>query len=91
MEQNHEIDFILSNPKLEIGFLHQLNLRPVFSSKTMTHGKKVSLKDFKFIKCLGNGGFSTVFLVKGNFDNKYYALKLISKDFIVDSSREGIV
>lgn len=51
----------------------------------------MALKDFKFIKCLGNGGFSTVFLVRGNHDNKYYAMKLISKDFIVDSQREGIV
>ena len=66
-------------------------MRPVFGSKSLLQDKKVSLDDFKFIKCLGNGGFSTVFLVRGNFDNKYYALKLISKDFIVDSAREGIV
>ncbi len=42
-------------------------------------GKKVKINDFKVIKCLGSGGFSTVYLGKGLFNNKYYALKLIDK------------
>lgn len=81
------MDFILSNPDLEIIFLDSLNLSPVFTTKTFSPGQKVSLNDFKFIKCLGNGGFSTVYLVKGNFDSKYYAMKLINKEFILESER----
>ena len=45
--------------------------------------KNVQLSDFDVIKCLGSGGFSTVFLVRGNFNGKYYAMKLIDKNFIL--------
>jgi len=51
----------------------------------------VTLDDFKFIKCLGSGGFSNVFLVRSAFNGKFYAMKLINKKFIIDSEREGIV
>lgn len=37
------------------------------------------------IKCLGSGGFSTVYLARGLFNNKYYAMKLIDKKFILES------
>ena len=70
--------------------MDRLHIKPVFH-KTQSGDAKISIKDFKFIKCLGNGGFSTVFLVKGNFNNRYYALKLIDKKFIIDSERDGIV
>lgn len=45
--------------------------------------KSVELADFEIVKCLGSGGFSNVFLVRGNFNNKYYAMKLIDKGFIL--------
>lgn len=45
----------------------------------------VKLNDFDVVKCLGCGGFSTVFLARGNFNNKYYAMKVIDKKFIVES------
>ena len=51
----------------------------------------MTIEDFKFIKCLGSGGFSTVYLAKGILDNKYHAVKLIDKDFIIDSERDGII
>jgi serine/threonine protein kinase len=53
--------------------------------------KNICLSDFDVIKCLGSGGFSTVFLVRGNFNNKYYAMKLIDKGFIMETDRDGIV
>ena len=71
-----------------------MNIKPIFSKigfNSSASSNKISIKDFKFIKCLGNGGFSTVFLVKGNFDGKYYALKLIDKKFIIESDRDAIV
>jgi serine/threonine protein kinase len=70
---------------MEVPLVDTLNLRPIFNTKSFSVGQKVSLSDFKFIKCLGNGGFSTVYLVRGNFDNKHYAMKLINKNFILDS------
>ncbi len=87
---NSEVDFILSNGELSAECLqsgHNLSLRPVFLSSSSTSTKQLTLNDFKFIKCLGNGGFSTVYLVKNNLDSKYYAMKLINKKFIVDSER----
>lgn len=53
--------------------------------------KNILLSDFDIIKCLGSGGFSTVFLVRGNFNAKYYAMKVIDKKFIMDTDRDGIV
>jgi serum/glucocorticoid-regulated kinase 2 len=32
-----------------------------------------------------------VFLVRGRFNNRYYAMKLMNKKFIVDNERESIV
>ena len=37
------------------------------------------INDFEFVKCLGSGGFSTVYMAKGLHNNRYYALKLIDK------------
>lgn len=53
--------------------------------------KNVLLCDFDIIKCLGSGGFSSVFLARGNFNNKYYAMKLIDKKFILETDRDGII
>jgi serum/glucocorticoid-regulated kinase 2 len=53
--------------------------------------QNICLLDFDIIKCLGSGGFSTVFLVRCNFNGKYYAMKLVDKQFILDTDRDGIV
>ena len=45
--------------------------------------QNINLSDFDIVKCLGSGGFSTVFLVRCNFNGKYYAMKLIDKKFIL--------
>ncbi|MBS1890183.1 MAG: hypothetical protein JST59_02740 [Actinobacteria bacterium] len=59
-------------------------LRPLLYNRS---GKGVSLNDFTFVKCLGSGGFSQVFLVRGRFNNRYYAMKLMNKKFILDNER----
>ncbi len=41
---------------------------------------RVTLKDFIFIKCIGAGGFSRVFLTRKKDTGKFYALKLIDKE-----------
>ena len=70
-------------------------LTPVFNYglnlKKDIRSKPVTLADFSLIKCLGSGGFSTVYLSKCLKNNKYYALKLIDKEFIIETEREAIV
>lgn len=52
---------------------------------------KVGLKDFIFIKNIGIGGFSLVYLVKKKDTGKFYALKLIDKEFIIAKKKQQIV
>lgn len=80
-------DFILSYPNTLLSH-SEFKLRPLYQKSV---GKKIKINDFKLIKCLGSGGFSTVYLAKGLFNNKFYALKLINKEFILDTDRDGII
>ena len=45
---------------------------------------QVSLQSFDFIKVIGRGSFGKVFLVKKKDDGKYYAMKSLRKDVIID-------
>jgi serine/threonine protein kinase len=38
-----------------------------------------SIKDFKFLKVLGKGGFATVYMVRHNPTGKLYAMKCVKK------------
>lgn len=51
----------------------------------------MDIRSFEIIKCIGAGGFSKVFLVKFKEDGKFYAMKLIDKDFIVKNKKKSIV
>lgn len=44
--------------------------------------KKLSLDDFKILKCVGEGAFGEVFLVKMLTNDTTYALKQIDKIFL---------
>lgn len=50
--------------------------------------KKPSLDDFKILKCIGEGAFGEVYLVKHYFNGKRYALKCIDKKFMVKQKKE---
>jgi serine/threonine protein kinase len=76
-----EIDYILSLEGIELNRSSYI-LRPMIYNRI---SQNVSIGDFTLVKCLGSGGFSQVFLVKGIFNNRYYAMKLMSKKFITDS------
>ncbi len=39
--------------------------------------KLVEIDDFKFVKELGKGAYGTVYLVKRNYSDQYYAMKII--------------
>ena len=51
-----------------------------FQNKQFTH--KVTLNDFKILKTLGKGAFGKVLLVYNEELNKYFAMKILKKDFI---------
>lgn len=44
--------------------------------------RRVTLKDFIFLKCIGVGGFSRVYLVRKKSTGRIFAMKLIDKEFI---------
>ncbi|CAD8055386.1 unnamed protein product [Paramecium primaurelia] len=66
-----------------------LQIQPFYSQTIQT--KRVGLKDFTLIKCIGVGGFSRVYMVRKKDNGKFYALKLIDKKFIFENSKEIIV
>lgn len=45
----------------------------------------MSINDFEFVKFIGEGAFSRVFLVQSKFDNKFYAMKIFDKKFILEN------
>ena len=45
------------------------------------------MKDFTFLKCIGAGGFSRVYLVKKKSNGRFYAMKLIDKEFIIKNKK----
>jgi serine/threonine protein kinase len=46
--------------------------------------KNTILEDFKIIKVIGKGSFGKVFLVSNKKMNKFYAMKRINKDILIE-------
>lgn len=86
---NMTVDFYLTQPSREGSFLNgqTLVLRPYYRSSR----KKIDMRCFDILKCIGAGGFSKVFLVRYKEDGKFYAMKLIDKHFIAENNKKGIV
>ena len=53
--------------------------------------QKTSFNDFEFIRTLGKGAFSTVYLVKRKADQKFYALKSITMDKLKENEQQNNV
>lgn len=53
-----------------------------FPSLDFIKDGNVSLKDFNIRKEIGRGGFGRVFMVQCKLNHKYYAMKVISKEYI---------
>jgi serine/threonine protein kinase len=49
--------------------------------------KNIEFSDFQFIKYLGNGGFSSVYLARCLIDGRLCALKLIKKSSILTQNK----
>ena len=79
--KHSQIDYYLTQLDMDLKPFDHLFLEPQFCPPKAS-GVKVTLKDFLFIKNIGIGGFSLVYLVKKKDTGKFYAMKLIEKDFI---------
>lgn len=51
--------------------------------------QRTGLRDFVFIKCIGVGGFSRVYLVKKKQTGRFYAMKIIEKRIILEKKIES--
>lgn len=63
------VDFILSKPERPLNLLgncpnQPLMIEPVLYPDNDPKTPRVSLKDFEFIRCIGMGGFSKVYMVR---------------------------
>ncbi|CAD8072433.1 unnamed protein product [Paramecium primaurelia] len=90
VDKNLPIDYYLQQPNksLEIFSGQTLNLQPFYGTSQQS---KITLKDFIFVKCIGVGGFSRVYMVKKKSNGRFYAMKLIDKEFIIQNKKQGIV
>ncbi|CAD8124688.1 unnamed protein product [Paramecium sonneborni] len=90
IDKNLPIDFYIQqlDKPLDIFSGQTLNLQPFYG---IDQGFQLNLKDFIFIKCIGIGGFSRVYLVRKKLDGRFYAMKLIDKEFILLHKKQGIV
>jgi serine/threonine protein kinase len=64
-----------------------ITLRPIFKE---IH-QNITLNSFEIIRCIGSGGFSSVYLCRFKEDGKFYAMKVIDKTFIVKNKKKKIV
>lgn len=90
MNQEIQIEYYISLKDKELSKLEKLTLKlepiyPVLDNGPLT------LKSFYFLTCVGMGGFSRVFLVRSKANGRFLALKLISKQFILENQKESIV
>ncbi|CAK62365.1 unnamed protein product (macronuclear) [Paramecium tetraurelia] len=91
ISKNIPYDYYLtiSGQTLDVFKGKTLQIQPFYSQPITT--KRVGLKDFTLVKCIGVGGFSRVYMVRKRDNGKFYALKLIDKKFILDNQKEIIV
>lgn len=52
---------------------------------------KVGLRDFQILKCIGSGGFSKVYLVRWKQNGRFYAMKLVDKEFILKHRKQELI
>jgi serum/glucocorticoid-regulated kinase 2 len=83
LENNDGIDKMLRTPNLLLAKFKEkqileLSVKVVLANKKPNY-KSIEFCDFHFIRFLGNGGFSSVFLARCLIDGRLCALKLIKK------------
>jgi len=83
------MDILLSigNINLDIFSTKNIKIRPFYGSSQYMSG----LKGYEIIRAIGSGGFSRVFLVRSKNNGKFYAMKAISKAFILKNKKQKLV
>ncbi|CAD8136150.1 unnamed protein product [Paramecium pentaurelia] len=89
-DQNIALDHYLSLVGKDLQFLNRktIKLSPLHCT---CDSNKLSLKSFQLLQCIGMGGFSRVYLVRSKSNGRFLALKLISKQFIIENQKQTIV
>ncbi|CAD8058949.1 unnamed protein product [Paramecium primaurelia] len=90
------VDYILSKIERPLSLLSNcpmqpLIIEPVINIEQELKQSRVSLKDFEFIRCIGVGGFSKVYLVREKKTGQFYAMKLIEKKPIMQQNKQNII
>ncbi|CAD8173792.1 unnamed protein product [Paramecium octaurelia] len=93
ISQQHSIpiDYYIAQPESQFNVFMNSGLKLEAFFLQAQSEPKVSLKDFIFLKNIGVGGFSLVYLVRKKDTGKFYALKLIDKEFIIAKKKQQIV
>ena len=82
------IDYALLIPEQKLSTFKKNEEFKVYScGETHEKGKKYTLSDFHFLKCLGQGGSANVYLVRRKTSGKLYALKQIDKEYFIEFKR----
>jgi serine/threonine protein kinase len=60
------------------------NITKLTAASNLLENSEIKLADFKILKLLGQGSFGKVYLVKKRGSRKgYFAMKVLSKDYII--------
>lgn len=89
------IDYVLTMQNYRLDNLKNriLIFKPIFNDILFYHprNKRINMKCFDFMKLIGSGGFSKVFLARNKINGGYHAIKLIDRYFINSNNKEGII
>ncbi|PRP89629.1 hypothetical protein PROFUN_00893 [Planoprotostelium fungivorum] len=79
-----EMDPELTSPQLSLSS-HRPSPEVHLKIQYTSTSKKVGLKDFQLLKTVGRGAFGKVMMVKKKDSNRLYAMKVMSKEYIVST------
>lgn len=83
---NYDLDYYLSTRGRSLTHLKkQLNLHSFVESSA------VGIARFKFLKVIGSGGFSRVYLARSRQNGLFYAIKLLEKKKVIASNKKCIL
>ncbi|CAD8090358.1 unnamed protein product [Paramecium sonneborni] len=90
------IDYILSQIDRPLSLLSNcpiqpLIIEPIIQMEQENRQSRVCLRDFEFIRCIGMGGFSKVYMVREKRTGQFYAMKLIEKNSIISQNKQIII
>lgn len=81
------VDYAMLNENFEIGHFKNHESFNIVFCEDVSSDSWISLNDFKFKKCLGQGASASVFLVRHRGTGRLYALKQIEKTYFVEFKR----